>query len=54
LLISNPSPVSETAPNESKTPEDEIEGRITGALRQRYEEWGRRFGSLLTGLGLNT
>ena len=49
-----PSPMSETAPTASKTPQAEIEGRVTGVLRRKYEEWGKRFSSLLTGLGLNT
>jgi len=53
LLASNDSPVSQTAPTD-KTPEQEIQGKIAGALREKYDEWSGRFGGLMIGLGLRT
>ena len=53
LLAGSDSPVSQTAPTD-KTPEQEIQGKIAGALREKYDEWSGRFGGLMIGLGLRT
>ena len=54
LSAENPSPVSQTAAEDSKTPIQEIGGRITGTLRGKYDKWVQRFGGMITGLGLDT
>ena len=54
LFAEHPSPVSETATTDNKTPAQALGGRITGTLRSKYDKMVQRFARMVTGLGLDT